>query len=161
MSPEFVDLLLLIIIANGTPVLMRFFFGRHINTAIDMGVNLADGRRLFGASKTWRGLGGAVLTTSVAAWSLGYSAALGAAVAALALLGDLVSSFIKRRLAIKSGQMTLFLDQVPESLLPAIILMDTFDLNLSGVIILVLCFIVAELLLSLLFFIMGVRKSPY
>ena len=132
-----------------------------MDTAIDMGVKLRDGQRLFGASKTWRGLAGAVLTTSVAAWSLGYSAALGAAVAALALLGDLVSSFIKRRLAMKSGQMALFLDQVPEALLPAIILMDAFALNLNGVIILVLCFIVAELLLSLLFFIMGVRKSPY
>jgi CDP-2,3-bis-(O-geranylgeranyl)-sn-glycerol synthase len=161
MSPEFIDLLILIIIANATPVLIRFFIGRRMDTAIDLGHKLRDGHRLFGASKTWRGLAGAMLTTSLAAGLLGYPALIGTVVAILALLGDLVSSFIKRRLALKPGQMAPLLDQVPESLLPAALLMDRFALTVGSVIILVLCFIVAELLLSFMFFILGVRKSPY
>ncbi|MGB5397128.1 MAG: CDP-archaeol synthase [Gammaproteobacteria bacterium] len=161
MSPEFIDFLVLIIIANATPVLVRFLFGRRLDTPIDLGHKLRDGHRLFGASKTWRGLAGAMLTTSIAAWLLGHPVLIGAAVAILALLGDLASSFIKRRLALKSGQMAPLLDQVPEALLPAALLMDQFALTAGAVIILVLCFIVAELLLSFMFFILGVRKSPY
>ena len=63
MLPEFIALLLLIIIANGTPVFMRVCFRKHMNAAIDFGKTLADGQRLFGASKTWRGLIGAALSS--------------------------------------------------------------------------------------------------
>ena len=161
MSPEFIDLLLLIIIANATPVLMRFLLGRRMDKAIDLGHRLRDGQRLFGASKTWRGLAGSILVTAVAAWLLGYPAMIGLAVASLALLGDLFSSFIKRRLGMSSGRMAPLLDQVPEALLPAVLMRQTFALDLGAVLVLVLCFIVAELLLSFMFFILGVRKSPY
>jgi len=161
MSPEFIALLLLIIIANGTPVFMRFCFGEHMNTAIDFGKILPDGQRLFGASKTWRGLVSAAASTSLAAWLLGHPASIGFAVAILALLGDLLSSFIKRRLAMKPGSMAPLLDQIPESLLPAISLMDPFELDLIDVLFLVISFIVIELVLSRVFFMLGVRKSPY
>lgn len=132
-----------------------------MNAAIDFGKALADGQRLFGASKTWRGLIGAALSTSLAALLLGYPASIGLAVAILALLGDLLSSFIKRRLAMKPGSMAPLLDQIPESLLPAIALMDTFELDLIDVLFLVISFIVTELVLSQIFFMLGVRKSPY
>jgi hypothetical protein len=161
MSPEFIALLLLIIIANSTPVFMRVCLGKQMNAAIDFGKTLADGQRLFGASKTWRGLVGAALSTSLAAWLLGHPASIGLAVAVLALLGDLFSSFIKRRLAIKPGGMAPLLDQIPESLLPGIVLMDPFDLDLIDVFLLVISFVVIELVLSRLFFVLGVRKSPY
>ncbi len=161
MSPEYITLLSLIIIANSTPVLMRLCFKNRLNTAIDFGATLADGQRLFGNSKTWRGLAGALLTTSLAAWLTGYSAWMGGAVAMLALLGDLFSSFLKRRLGMKPGSMALFLDQIPESLLPAIVVMNEFSLGLIEVIFLIISFIVIELLLSAIFFRLGVRKSPY
>ncbi len=161
MSPDFVTLLLLIIIANSTPVLVRFIFNKHLDTAIDFGAILADGQRLFGSSKTWRGVAGAVLTTSLTAWLLDYSILTGCKIALLALLGDLLSSFTKRRLGLKSGGMAPLLDQVPESLLPAIILMNEFGLGLKDVAFIVISFIVLELLLSRIFFILGVRRSPY
>lgn len=118
MSPEFITLLVLIIIANGTPVFIRFCFGSHLATAIDFGASLPDGQRLFGASKTWRGLITAILSTSLAAWILGYPALIGAAIAALALLGDLISSFSKRRLGMKTGSMAPLLDQIPNHCSP-------------------------------------------
>lgn len=161
MTHEFITLFLLIIIANSTPVLARFFLNKHLDSAIDLGTTLSDGQRLFGSSKTWRGLVAAILLTSLASRILAFPAWIGCAVAVLALLGDLVSSFIKRRLALKPGSMAPLIDQVPESLLPAIIFMDRFKLDLSDVLLLVICFIIAELLLSRIFFILGVRKVPY
>lgn len=161
MSPGFLTLLLLIIIANSTPVFIRFCLEKRLDTALDFGLMLADGQRLFGASKTWRGLAGASLTTALAAWLLGYPALIGCAVALLALLGDLFSSFIKRRLAMQPGSMALFLDQIPESLLPAFILMHEFALSLKEIAFLVIGFIIIELVLSRIFFMLGVRKSPY
>jgi hypothetical protein len=161
MAHEFITLFLLIIIANGTPVFMRFCLKKRLETAIDLGATLPDGQRLFGASKTWRGLVGAILITSLVGWLMGYSAWLGCAVAMLALLGDLFSSFIKRRLALKPGSMAPLLDQIPESLLPAYILMHQFNLDSMDVLFLVICFVITELLLSRLFFMLGVRKTPY
>lgn len=132
-----------------------------MNTAIDFDKVLADGQRLFGDSKTWRGLVGAAITTSLAAILLGYPASIGFTVAVLALLGDLFSSFIKRRLAMRPGSMAPLLDQVPESLLPASFLMHEFGLHLNDLVVLVISFIIIELLLSRIFFILGVRKAPY
>ena len=45
---------------------------------------------------------------------------LGALVAASAMAGDCLSSFIKRRFGLEPSRMTLGLDQVPESLFPAV-----------------------------------------
>ena len=132
-----------------------------MDTAVDFGKILADGQRLFGASKTWRGLVSAAVSTSLAAWLLGYPAGIGLAVAALALLGDLGSSFIKRRLDAQPGSMVPLLDQIPESLLPAAVLMHEFGLRLKELVFLVISFIILELLLSRIFFILGVRKAPY
>jgi CDP-2,3-bis-(O-geranylgeranyl)-sn-glycerol synthase len=161
MAHDFITLFLLIIIANGTPVFMRFCLKNRLATAIDFGASLPDGQRLFGTSKTWRGLAGAVLITSVASWLLGYSVVIGSTVAVLALLGDLFSSFIKRRLKLNPGSMALFIDQIPESLLPAFILMDQFGLDLMDVLFIVISFFIAELLLSRIFFMLGVRRAPY
>ena len=161
MSPDFIILLALIIIANSTPVFARLCLAERMNAAIDFGAVLPDGQRLFGDSKTWRGLITATLATSLAAWLLGYPALIGAAVALLALLGDLISSFCKRRLAMQPGSMALFLDQIPESLLPAIVLGNEFGLSLQEAGALTISFIIIELLLSRIFFMLGVRKSPY
>ena len=50
-----VKLLLLLAAANGTPVLTRWFVKDWANASLD-GSRLADGRPLFGPSKTIRGL---------------------------------------------------------------------------------------------------------
>ncbi len=133
-----------------------------MNTAIDFGKILADGQRLFGASKTWRGLVGAAVSTSLAAWLLGYPASIGLAVAVLALLGDLGSSFIKRRLAMNSREAWCHCStRYPNRLLPAAVLMHEFGLRMKELVFLVISFIILELLLSRIFFILGVRKAPY
>jgi len=135
--------------------------GKRLNFAIDCGFRLPDNNPVLGSSKTWRGVIGAIAFTSIGAVLLGYPVAVGAQIAIFAVLGDVLSSFIKRRLGMARSSMAPLIDQVPESLLPAVMLMDTFELDYLSIIILVCVFVVMELLLSLIFFKLGIRKRPY
>lgn len=161
MNTELLPLLLLIIIANGAPILIRWLLNDSFNLAIDFGQKLPDNNQLFGPSKTWRGLLAALLTTAVAAWLLGYTPETGFLIAGYAVLGDLFSSFIKRRFSMKPSSMAPLLDQVPESLFPAFMMMHTFNLDFSSVLLLVLTFIIIELVLSHILYAWGLRNRPY
>ena len=107
------------------------------------------------------GIFAAIFATSVAAWLLGYSLITGSLVAIYAMLGDLLSSFIKRRLAMAPSSAAPFLDQVPESFFPAFMMMQVFNLEISSVILLVLIFIIMELAISHVLYFWGIRKRPY
>lgn len=155
------QLLLLIIIANGAPILARVLLHDAFDLAVDFGRKLPDNNAIFGSSKTWRGIWAAALTTSAAAWLIGYSPTTGLLIAAFAVAGDLTSSFIKRRLAMKPSSMAPLLDQVPESLFPALIMMPVFNLTIFSVLLLVLIFIIVELALSHTLYKWGIRKRPY
>lgn len=161
MNVEFLQLLLLIIIANGAPILIHVLLQDVFNTAVDFGKKLPDDEPIFGASKTWRGILAALLATPVAAWLLGYSAETGLLVAVFVVLGDLGSSFVKRRLRLAPSSQAFLLDQVPESLLPALIVRHVFHLDILAVMLLVLIFIIIELVLSNILFRWGLRKQPY
>ncbi len=161
MTVELFPLLLLIIIANGAPILARRLLNNSFDLAVDFGQRLPDKNRLFGPSKTWRGIFAALLATTIAAWLLGHSPVTGMLVAGYAIAGDLSASFIKRRLSMKPISMAPLLDQVPESLLPALMLKDAFNLDISAIILLVLIFIIIELMLSHILYRYGVRNKPY
>lgn len=133
----------------------------YLSQPIDFGWRLPDKQPLFGRSKTWRGAIAAVLCTAVAAAALGYPVQTGALVALYALAGDLLSSFVKRRLGIPPHGMAPLLDQVPESLLPAIMLQATFGLDAVSIVILVCVFVIVGLLLSAILYKLGIRKTPY
>jgi CDP-2,3-bis-(O-geranylgeranyl)-sn-glycerol synthase len=158
---ESLQLLTLIIIANGSPILIRLLLNDSFDLAVDFGQKLPDNRRVFGDSKTWRGIIAALVSTAIAAWLFGYLVTTGLLVAAYAVLGDLIASFIKRRLSMPPSSMAPLLDQVPESLLPAWMLMHVFKLDMMSVILLVLTFIIVELSLSHILYRWGVRKRPY
>jgi CDP-archaeol synthase len=160
-SVEFLQLLFLIIIANGAPILIRVLLNDELNLAVDFGCKLPDNKRIFGPSKTWRGIFAALVVTSVAAWLLGYSPEMGLLVAVCAILGDLLSSFIKRRLAMAPSSAAPLLDQVPESFFPAFIMMQIFNLEIFSVILLVIIFIMVELIISRVLYLWGIRKRPY
>lgn len=161
MTLEILQLLLLIIIANGSPIMFRLFLGERFNNPVDLGLYLPDGYPLFGLSKTWRGIVAALVVTPLAAYLLGYPFLTGFQVAMYVVVGDLFSSFVKRRLHMKSSSMAPLLDQVPESALPAYMMSDVFKLDNLSVFLLVLIFIFVELLLSYFLFCIGVRRRPY
>ena len=161
MSATAVHLLLLIIVANSMPVLMTWLLGARHSWPIDGHRLWRDGRRLLGASKTWRGLLSAIAVTSLIAPVLGLSWWTGTAAAALAMLGDLLSSFCKRRLGLKSSARATGLDQLPESLLPALLLQPLLGLTWLEVVLIPPVFMLLEMVFSVLLYRLGVRKQPY
>lgn len=154
-------LLLLLLVANGTPVVLKRVLGDRGARPIDGGRRFRDGRPLLGRSKTWRGLAGALVATALVAWGLGSGAWLGAVVALAAHLGDMASSFTKRRLAIASSGRALGIDQIPESLLPALATAWPLGLGVAEVLLVILLFFVGELALSRLLFRLGIRDEPH
>ena len=86
------QLLLLVLIANGAPVIARYLFGRRWDRALDGGRRFVDGRPWLGPSKTIRGITAALLCTSAVAVVIGLPASIGLQVALGAMLGDLLSN---------------------------------------------------------------------
>lgn len=154
-------ILLLIIVANSAPVLVADLLGRRGAWPIDAGRCLSDGRPLFGRAKTWRGLCAACAVTAALAPLLGLAWRVGLAAGALAMAGDLLASFCKRRLGIASSGRAPMLDSVPEALLPALGLRATLALGWLEVVGVVVLFTVAVNLLSPLLYRLHIRARPW
>ncbi|MEA3410280.1 MAG: CDP-archaeol synthase [Pseudomonadota bacterium] len=154
-------MLLLLLVANGTPVILEYLFDKRLRHPVDGGARFVDGKPLLGTSKTWRGLLGAILVTPLVAQSVGLGAQTGLIVAVAAMLGDLASSFTKRRMDIPPSGMALGLDQIPEALLPLIAMRSVIDLSVGEIVFLVAAFTLLELLLSRILFRLRIRKRPY
>jgi CDP-2,3-bis-(O-geranylgeranyl)-sn-glycerol synthase len=135
--------------------------GQRLRAPVDCGRRMADGQRVFGSSKTWRGLAAAVVAAAAVAPLLGLSPALGAAAGLFAMVGDLLSSFAKRRMGLGSSAMALGIDQIPESLLPAAVLAPAVGLGVTEVLLLTALFFAIELVLSALLYLVGLRDQPY
>jgi len=158
---EKAELLLLLIAANGAPILLDKVLGRRGDWPLDGGRVLADGRRLFGASATFRGVTGAVLAAGSIAALLGHSPSVGALIGLLSMVGDAVSCFVKRRLGLEPGERATGLDQVPESLLPLLAVAGPYDLGATEIGGLVLAFTVFDIVVSRLLFRLRLRKRPH
>lgn len=154
-------LLALLVAANGAPIVARKLFGHRGAAPIDGGWRLPDGKPLFGSSKTWRGLCAALLVGTALAPLLALPYTLGLTVAAAAMAGDLLSSFVKRRLGIPPSGMAFGLDQVPESLLPLAVIAPHLGLAFTDVLQLTVAFLVIELLLSQVLYRLNIRRRPY
>jgi ethanolamine transporter EutH len=156
-----VKILVLLMMANGTPVILKRLMGARPARPLDFGARFRDGRPIFGPSKTLRGLLGSLAVTSLVAPLLGLDWTAGLMVAVFAMLGDVFSSFTKRRLGLESGSMALGLDQIPESLLPFLALRSDLDLSAVDIVAGVATFFVGELVLSRILYRLGVRDRPY
>lgn len=153
--------LILLTAANGMPVLARHAFGTLAAWRVDFGVRFYDNRPLLGYSKTWRGLFTAILTTTLLAPLFELSFQTGALFGGLAMVGDLVASFTKRRLGLVESSRFRIMDVMPESLLPVFILLDDLQLNILSGGISVALFFVLEVILSPVLFRLHIRKKPY
>jgi CDP-2,3-bis-(O-geranylgeranyl)-sn-glycerol synthase len=156
-----IKVLFLLLLANGTPVIVKKLLGSRLAFPLDSGKKFVDGKALFGHSKTVRGIISSVLVTSVGAVLIGYSTHTGALFATASLSGDLVSSFIKRRLNIPPSSRALGLDQLPESILPLLFCWQALDLDMPTAMTIVLIFFWGELVLSLILFRLNIRDHPY
>ncbi len=152
---------LLLAIAKGTPVMAEKLLGGFLSYPLDAGKTFVDGRRLFGCSKTIRGIIVAVMATSACAPVFGVAWTTGLVIGLAAMVGDLISSFIKRRMGRPPSSRALGLDQIPESLLPALACKSLLALTVADVIVVVALFSAGDLILSRLLFKMHIRKEPY
>lgn len=155
------ELLILLAVANVTPILANNLLGSRWSYPVDGRLVLFDHQRLFGASKTFRGILASIVATSTVGLLFGMGWELGAALSVYSMGGDLFSSFWKRRLGLPAGSRASGLDQVPESLFPALGLRQIFALTPADIGVVVACFFVGEIVLSRVFFKMHLREHPY
>ena len=145
---DIVRALVLLIVANGAPVMGKLFFGDRLADALDGGRRLPDGRPILGPTKTIRGVLLSLAATAVAAALLGVAWEDGMLIGLLAMVGDLLSSLTKRRLGIPPSGRALVLDQIPESLLPLLVFRGVLGLSYLELVLAVAAFFVFDLLLS-------------
>jgi CDP-2,3-bis-(O-geranylgeranyl)-sn-glycerol synthase len=154
-------LLVLLGIANGTPVFATKLFKDRFAAPLDGGLKFFDGQPLFGLSKTIRGIVLSIVCTTLAAIVVGLGWAVGATLAAASMVGDVASSFVKRRLGLKAHAQAFGLDQIPEVLLPLLLLRSRLELSGTDIVVLVATFIFLEVVLSYLLFKLRIREQPY
>ena len=156
-----INVLIVLGLANGAPILAARLLGKRWAYPVDNGRCAADGSRWLGASKTWRGIGSAFLVALPVAIGLGFSMTTAVLMLSLSMLGDLISSFIKRRRGMDASSRAIGLDQIPEAGLPVLFLWLKASLNIVEAAMVVLLFVVVEVLLSKILFYLHIRKRPY
>jgi len=162
MNPAVVlQLLILLMLANGTPVVAKKMAGRHYSYPLDGNLTFADGRPVLGRSKTIRGVVLAVLVTTAGASLIGLGWKTGLLVGSFAMAGDLFSSFCKRRLGLPSSSRASGLDQIPEALLPLLACRNLLALTAADIVVCVVMFVIGEVVLSRLLYAFRLRDRPY
>ena len=79
----------------------------------------------------------------------------------LGLGGDLLSSFIKRRMGLESSARAVGLDQIPEALLPMLLAMWWLPVSLWVVLVVVVVFTLSNIYGSPLLYRLGIRRQPH
>ena len=155
------QVLILLSLANGSPVIAKRIFGENYAVPIDGNARFVDGQSLLGPSKTIRGVVVSLLVTALGAILLGLQFWLGLLVASTAMAGDLLSSFLKRRLHLAPSSKATGLDQIPESLFPLLACRSVLSLTALDIAVGCTIFFAGEILLSRLFFWLRLRDRPY
>lgn len=141
-------LILLLVTANGAPVIAGALLGKRWDWPLDGHRRFFDQRPLLGVSKTLRGFVIAIIVTTIVAPLLGLTWFEGAYFGLLAMLGDLCSSFIKRRLGLPSSKSAPLLDQLPESIFPVWVMQPILGPNAMEMFVAICAFLAIDLLFS-------------
>jgi CDP-diglyceride synthetase len=155
------QLLILLALANGVPVLAKKLLGGRLSYPLDGNLSFVDGRPLFGRSKTMRGVVLGILASAAGAPLIGLEPEIGILVGSLAMAGDLVSSFVKRRLDLPPSSRASGLDQIPESLLPLLACRDPLSLTIGDIVVGVVLFSIGDIVFSRVLFAFRLRDRPY
>jgi len=154
-------LLLLIGAANVAPIVAKRLLGNRWNAPLDFGLRFFDGERLLGPAKTIRGLVAAVALATLGAAALGIPLAAGALIGAAAMIGDSLSSFVKRRLGVPPSGRATGIDQIPEALLPLLVVQGLLQLSPTLIVGATLAFFLLEIPLARWSYRRGLRDRPY
>jgi predicted MPP superfamily phosphohydrolase len=155
-----IRIVLFLLWVNGLPPLVSMIAGNRCNLPVDFGRLWFDGQPVFGTHKTVRGIAASVIGGIVSFPLLGVAWWVAGIAAGLAMAGDLVSSFIKRRCRLECGEVVIVLDQIFESLLPLLFLNRYVPLSIIQNIFLLLVFIAISSLSSRLWSYITGRPLP-
>ncbi len=143
------------------PIITRNLLQKKFEYPIDFGFKLSDHHPVFGTSKTWRGFIASILGTGVLAYLMGFPKIVVTRFGLYAMLGDLSSSYVKRRMGFPESSKTRGLDVLPESLFPLIMLHNYLNINMLEIIIIIGIFVFVEITLSPILYRLHIRKRPY
>ena len=137
-----IKILILLWGINLTPVLLAFLMEGKWKTPVDRGMTFRDGNPFLGSHKTLRGVVGGIAAGGAGALVLSLPLWVGISTGILSMAGDLLNSFIKRRLGKTEGQQFLVMDQLLEGALPLVVLVIFARISMVGGILLLLIFVV-------------------
>jgi len=159
--------------ANALPVILGG------GKPIDLGRKMPDGKPIFGSHKTIRGFAAGViagtLTSLAQLWVLQavappdfvlpfqFSLLLGFTVSFGALMGDLVHSFVKRRISLAEGAPLPIADQL-DFVIGAVLLYSAVSLASPPLLTIALIFVITlpvHLLTNVLAYVAGAKKTPW
>lgn len=157
------DILILLLLGwtNFLPILGRVFLKERLSVPLDLGYKWIDNQYLLGPHKTWRGIIISVIGTGLTSYFTPFGLVLGLKLAICSMSGDLISSFVKRRMGLKSGSKAFFLDQGLESFLPLWVLKDSLFICWTEIILIISSFTLLEIGLSPLLCRLHIRRSPH
>jgi CDP-2,3-bis-(O-geranylgeranyl)-sn-glycerol synthase len=155
------QLLILLVVANGSAVVAKKLLGVALAHPLDGGALFVDGQPIFGPTKTIRGVVVSLLATSICAELIGLGWNVGTLVASFAVAGDLFSSFVKRRLHLASSSMAIGLDHIPESLFPLLASRLLLRLSILDIVAGVTIFVLGALIVSPILFRLNLRDEPH
>jgi CDP-2,3-bis-(O-geranylgeranyl)-sn-glycerol synthase len=151
--------------ANGAPVL--FGGGRPI----DGGKMFRDGKPVFGSHKTIRGFVFGILIGTFVGWvqeilgpSVGLpkgSVVLGFVLSLGALMGDLLGSFIKRRMNLKSGVHLPISDQLDFMLMALLFSLPVQPPTLTYALIIIILTAPIHLMVNFMAYLLRLKKTPW
>ncbi len=151
--------------ANGAPILLGG--GR----SLDGGKMLSDGRPIFGSHKTWRGFLSGILIGTFVGWAqetlapnVGLpqgSLVLGIVLSLGALIGDLIGSFIKRRLNLKPGAPLPISDQVDFVLVALLFSLPVKPPPLTAALIIIVLTGPVHLLVNVTAYLLRLKETPW
>jgi predicted MPP superfamily phosphohydrolase len=136
-----VKLVVFLLWINFLPPLANLIFKESFNRPLDGNRLWRDGRPLFGTHKTIRGILASVVGSLLFCPLLGLQWYIVVGAALLAMAGDLLSSFIKRRLNYASGETVPVLDQFFEGFFPILLLAERLALAWWQILLVIILFI--------------------
>ena len=143
--------LFLLWMINFAPPLTAFFLEEKWAHPLDFGKRMQDGNPVFGAHKTIRGIAVGIATGILVGFVCGFPLWIGCACGVLSMLGDLCSSFVKRRRGYHSGKDIPGLDQGVEGLFPLLLLKHQLPLSWNTTLVLLVLFSIGAYIGSLLY----------
>lgn len=155
------ELFVMLVLANGAPVVAAGLLNGLWSAPVDGGRSWKDGRPILGKSKTWRGVVSGALACGLFSLVTGLGFIFGVVFGVIGLVGDMLSSFIKRRLGLASSARAVGLDQIPEALLPMLLAMWWLPVNGWVVIGVVVLFTLSNIVASPLLYRIGIRRHPH